>query len=53
LQTGKNSNNHYFLALSGFEVHGKLYDCNPIELSQQGLALTYSYDFDANGLFCV
>jgi hypothetical protein len=25
LQTGKNSNEHWYLALSGFEVYGKLY----------------------------
>lgn len=57
-QTGPNSNNHYYLALSGFELFGTL-ETSPDEtfeipeLPQQpeeGREFGYSSDFDGNGV---
>jgi len=51
-QTGKNSNNHYYLALAGFELYGKLYEVPETKPDQAGVvSLKYQYDFDSNGLF--
>lgn len=50
-QTGKNSNNHYYLACSGMELYGDLYKTQPVTAGPTGLELSYHYDFDCNGLF--
>lgn len=50
-QTGRNSNNHYYLACSGLEFYGVLSEAPPPMIPPEGLELKYSYDFDANGLF--
>ncbi len=50
-QTGKNSNNHYYLACSGFELYGALAQTPPVNLGAAGVELKHQYDFDANGLF--
>eukprot|EP00457_Paulinella_chromatophora_P000316 gb/GEZN01000316.1/.p1 GENE.gb/GEZN01000316.1/~~gb/GEZN01000316.1/.p1 ORF type:complete len:1660 (-),score=215.21 gb/GEZN01000316.1/:6-4985(-) len=57
LQTGLNSNNHYYLSCSGFELYGNLYEESDLPaapeqmVGPQGVELKYSYDFDDNGLF--
>ena len=43
-QTGRNSNNHYYLALSGFELYGDLLPGQPLA------GRVYSHDFDQNGV---
>ncbi len=51
LQTGLNSNNHNYLALSGFELHGTL--CikqSPAPLPADGRTFNHVSDFDGNGL---
>lgn len=57
-QTGKNSNNHHYLACSGFEIYGTLYEpLQPMQVHVPSdakggkVVLSYSYDFDTNGLF--
>lgn len=50
-QTGKNSNAHHYLCISGFEIYGKLFT-PPVAVAKKGpVQLRYAYDFDANGLF--
>lgn len=51
-QTNRNSNNHYYLALSGFEIYGnaKINNSKPETAPTSGLDFTYQSDFDGNGL---
>lgn len=51
LQTAKNSNGHYYLCLSGFEVYGKVCIPKPLEVPKEGKVFRYAYDFDTHGLF--
>jgi hypothetical protein len=57
-QTGRNSNGHYYLALSGFELYGTL-ETSPDEnfqipalpiLPKEGTDFIYDSDFDGNGV---
>jgi hypothetical protein len=59
IQTDKNSNNHYYLALSGFEIYGKLKDtvllpsylAASVPEMRNIKTFRHSSDFDTNGLF--
>ena len=51
LQTGHNSNRHYYLSLSGFELYGDLLLNFESAVSQsRGLKFNWEYDFDVNGV---
>lgn len=51
-QTGLNSNRHYYLALSGFELHGALYTPSDARAPALPVAQAFAHqrDFDANGI---
>lgn len=51
LQTGANSNDHYYLCISGFEIYGALFIPEEIPMPRGTFQLRYSYDFDTGGLF--
>lgn len=59
LQTAQNSNKHHYLALSGVEFYGQLYNYNgtrlnfdsiPISPPSKGRTFTYIHDFDQEGI---
>jgi len=56
LQTDFNSNRHYYLACSGFEIYGAMKDMDdskrpdPAKKPQGSLIFQQSYDFDTNGI---
>eukprot|EP01083_Nonionella_stella_P091043 254450_1 len=47
--TGKNSNEHWYLACSGFEIYGVL-DPEDVDTQKRDITLIYDTDFDHNGL---
>lgn len=54
VQTGRNSNNNYYLPLSGFELYGTLFsDAVPsqsLEPQSGWREFSYQHDFDTNGI---
>ena len=56
---GENANNHFYLATSGFEIYGKVFEMVPKKVvptipenmkDLTSMVFEYEYDFDENGL---
>lgn len=49
-QTDFNSNRHYYLAISGFDIYGELQESSSAPQSRGSLTFIPSFDFDTNGI---